>query len=119
SSRFIPGGPDAPMQTLARLVQTAGIRRVRGDIIGDASAFDAKRVPDGWLARNLEYSYAARVSPLSLNENLVAVWVAPESGRASVTLQPASSAIPIKSTVRVIAGSGAAINVRRLTDGSV
>jgi serine-type D-Ala-D-Ala carboxypeptidase/endopeptidase (penicillin-binding protein 4) len=64
---------EAPMDVLAKQIVAAGIKRVRGDIIGDATAFDDKLIPDGWKSSYLGASYAARVSALSLNENLV--WV--------------------------------------------
>src|SRR6185369_10983767 len=80
SSRFIPGDANAPMRALADQVQLSGIKRVSGDVIGDAGAFEAKTVPDGWLNRYLQASYAARVSALSLNGNLLHVVVSPAQG---------------------------------------
>ena len=68
SSRF--WHDEEPMDALAKQIAAAGIKHVRGDIIGDASAFDDKLVPDGWKTSYLGASYAARVSALSLNENL-------------------------------------------------
>ena len=122
SNRFLRGQPDAPMQILARNVAAAGIKRVHGDVIGDATAFESQRIPTGWLRRYLEAGYAARVSALSLNDNLV--WVAVSPGAAGapavVDLQPSSSAIPITNSVRSVAGSaGASVSVRAAPDGSV
>src|SRR6185503_18805904 len=97
SGKFLPGGPSAPMNRLADLVAQSGIKRVTGNIIGDASGFDDQKVPDGWLSRYLQASYAARVSALSLNENVVVVAVTPTSpGQpATVVLEPSTSAIPL------------------------
>ena len=88
------------MDVLAKQIAAAGIKRVRGDIVGDATAFDDKLVPDGWKTSYLGAAYAARVSALSLNENLVWVAVQPAGGKALVTLEPATTAIPVESTVR-------------------
>jgi D-alanyl-D-alanine carboxypeptidase/D-alanyl-D-alanine-endopeptidase (penicillin-binding protein 4) len=117
SSRFWKG--DTPMDALARQVAKAGIKRVRGDIIGDATAFESRMIPDGWKRSYLGAAYAARVSALSLNENLVWVVVKANGGTADVTLEPATTAIPVKNTVRVIAGSGGRITAARQSDGSV
>jgi D-alanyl-D-alanine carboxypeptidase/D-alanyl-D-alanine-endopeptidase (penicillin-binding protein 4) len=122
SNRFLRGEPDAPMQSLARAVADAGVKRVHGDLIGDATAFEAQRIPTGWLRRYLESGYAARVSALSLNDNLM--WVAVSPGAAGkpgvVALQPSSSAVPITNGVRTIAGSdGASVSVHANPDGSV
>jgi D-alanyl-D-alanine carboxypeptidase/D-alanyl-D-alanine-endopeptidase (penicillin-binding protein 4) len=121
SGKFLPGGAAAPMNRLADLVASQGIRRVTGDIIGDATAFDGQMVPEGWRARYLQASYAARVSALSLNENLVVVAVTPSSPRkpATVRLEPSTSAIPLVANVRTVAGGGARLSFRKLGDGTI
>lgn len=70
SARFFKD-PNLPMNTLARSVAATGLKRVTGDLVYDASIFDDRRIPEGWKTSYLGASYAARVSPLSLNENLV------------------------------------------------
>ena len=121
SGKFLPGGASAPMNRLADLVVAKGIKRVTGNIIGDASGFDDQKIPQGWLSRYLQASYAARVSALSLNDNLVAVAVTPTSAGqpATVTLEPSTSAIPLVSNVRTVAGGGARLAFRKLGDGTI
>lgn len=121
SGKFLPGGAAAPMNRLADLVASQGIRHVTDDVIGDASGFDDQKVPEGWLARYLQASYAARVSALSLNENLIAVSVTPSSpGKpALVTLEPSTSAIRLAANVRTVAGGGARLGFRKLGDGTI
>jgi len=108
-----------PMDSLARLVVTAGVRRVHGDIVGDATAFDSQLVPEGWQPRYLGAAYAARVSALSLDENLVWVVVQPDGKKAMVSLDPATTSIPVQSTVRVVRGRGGRISAVRQKDGSI
>ncbi|MDQ3519801.1 MAG: D-alanyl-D-alanine carboxypeptidase/D-alanyl-D-alanine-endopeptidase [Gemmatimonadota bacterium] len=112
SSRFFDNKPDAPMQLLAQRVFDTGIRRVNGDLIADGTAFDAQRIPDGWLSRYLHASYAARVSALSLNENLAWVVVEPGATKAPavIRLEPAGD-LPITNKIRTVAGSGARIAI--------
>ncbi len=122
SNRFLRGEPDAPMQALARAVAATGVRRVHGDLVGDATAFAGQAIPVGWLHRYLGASYAARVSALSLNDNLVWVAVSPGANgkAASVALEPSSSALPVRNQVRTVAGSaGSRIIVRARGDGSI
>jgi D-alanyl-D-alanine carboxypeptidase/D-alanyl-D-alanine-endopeptidase (penicillin-binding protein 4) len=102
---------ETPMAAIARLVAQAGVRRVSGDIIGDASAFEDRAVPEGWRSRYLGASYAARVSALSYNENLLRVTVKPAGKAAAITLEPALSGIPVINSVRVVAGRGARVSV--------
>lgn len=115
SGRYLQGGPDAPMKFLAEQLAARGVKHVTGEVVGDASAFDDQRVPEGWLTRYLQSGYAARVSALSLNENLVWVTIAPDG----VRLEPATSAIPLMSNVHTVAGRGARLTVRRSTDGTI
>lgn len=122
ATRFFRGSNDTPMAALARMVAAAGITRVRGDLVADATAFESQRVPDGWLARYLEAGYAARVSALSLNENLATVVVTPVAGSrtAAVSLDPPSTTVPVVNNVRTVAGSGGAkLSIRRLPDGRI
>jgi serine-type D-Ala-D-Ala carboxypeptidase/endopeptidase (penicillin-binding protein 4) len=117
SPRYFPG--ERPMNQLARQVAAAGIKRVRGDLVADASAFDDRLIPEGWQSRYLGAAYAARVSALSLNENLVWVVVTPAGGKAQVELEPASTTAPIVNSVRVVGGSGGGVSAFRAPDGSI
>jgi D-alanyl-D-alanine carboxypeptidase/D-alanyl-D-alanine-endopeptidase (penicillin-binding protein 4) len=121
SGKFLPGGPSAPMNRLADLVAQQGIKHVTGSVTGDASAFDDQKIPEGWRTRYLQASYAARVSALSLNENLIAVSVSPSApGQpAIVALEPSTSAIPLVANVRTVAGGGARLGFRKLGNGTI
>ncbi|HEY3747539.1 MAG TPA: D-alanyl-D-alanine carboxypeptidase/D-alanyl-D-alanine-endopeptidase [Gemmatimonadaceae bacterium] len=121
SGKFLPGGASAPMNRLADLVAQQGIKHITGSVIGDATGFDDQKIPEGWLTRYLQASYAARVSALSLNENLIAVAVTPGAAGspATVALEPSTSAIPLVSNVRTVAGSGARLSFRKLGNGTI
>ncbi len=121
SGRFINGGPDGAMDLLAQLVEGAGVRRVTGALVADASAFNDSPIPEGWLSRYLQSGYAARVSALSLDENLLWIVVRPSSsGRAAMlSLDPATE-LPIEAAVRTVPGSSAArIVAQSREDGTV
>ena len=122
STRYYRAPAEGPMASLARMVSASGIKRVSGDLIADASAFESKRVPDGWLSRYLESGYAARVSALSMNENLATVVIvpSPNGGKPSVSLDPPSSTVPVINNARTVAGSRTAkLTIRRLADGRI
>ncbi|MDQ3675084.1 MAG: D-alanyl-D-alanine carboxypeptidase/D-alanyl-D-alanine-endopeptidase [Gemmatimonadota bacterium] len=121
SGKFLPGGPSAPMNRLADLVASKGIRRVTGSVIGDETAFDDEKVPEGWLTRYLQASYAARVSALSLNDNLVIVAVTPTTAGqpAGVALEPSNNAIPLSASVRTVAGTGARLSFSKSSTGTI
>jgi serine-type D-Ala-D-Ala carboxypeptidase/endopeptidase (penicillin-binding protein 4) len=118
SARFYRD-PNLPMATLAHSIASAGVKHIKGDLVYDASAFDDQRIPDGWKSTYLGAAYAARVSALSLNENLVWVVVQPAGKTAVVTLEPATTSIPVRSTVRLVGGRGGRIIARRAADGGI
>ncbi len=121
SGKFLAGGFGEPMRRLADMIAAAGIKRVSGSIVGDASGFDDQKIPQGWLSRYLQASYAARVSALSLNENLVAIAVTPTSPgqAASVSLEPSSSGIPLMNSTRTVAGTRTRLSFRKQSDGTI
>ncbi|HUR91605.1 MAG TPA: D-alanyl-D-alanine carboxypeptidase/D-alanyl-D-alanine-endopeptidase [Gemmatimonadaceae bacterium] len=121
SRRFHSGTYSEPVDKLARAVAAAGIKRVTGAVIGDATAFDNISYPEGWLDRYRGSSYAARVSALSLAENLLWVTVAPgRSGTpARVTIEPGTTTIAIRGLVRSVAGGGAAVRASYMADGNI
>src|SRR5688572_24536220 len=122
SRRYFDGDGNGPMRALARQVADAGIRRILGDVIGDDRAFEPKPIPDGWLQRYLHASYAARVSALSLNENLIHVVVTPgKAGQAGVVrLEPATTAFSVTNASSTRGKSrGAQVTVTGGEDGVI
>lgn len=111
-------GAEPPMTELARQIVASGVRRISGGIVGDASAFDDGRVPDGWRKRYLSASYAARVSALSFNENRITMIVRPEGGRVSIGFDPAVTGVPMSNDVKLVNGSrGGRVRVRQDSTG--
>ena len=119
SGRYLPGGPSAPVDVLAELVAGAGVRRVTGSIIGDATAFEARTIPAGWKDSYLHLSYAAPFSALSINENVVWITIEPGSrgGPAKVTWDPMTSGVPLVNSVSTRGGGGSAVSVIRRPSG--
>lgn len=119
SSRFIGRTPDAAMDSLVGRLLRAGVKQVTGRVIGDASGFESRSIPEGWHPRILQDAYAGRVSALTLNENLVWVTVRPTTrgSPASVVLEPATTAIAVRANVRTVGGKGASLRLGRSANG--
>src|SRR5918912_606067 len=62
-----------------RILYARGVRRVRGDIVGDESYFRGDPLGDGWLWNDVQWYSGAEVSALSINDNAVSVTVTPAS----------------------------------------
>ncbi len=121
SKRFVRGGPSGPMDMLASLTSSAGVTKVTGDLIADASAFESRNIPEGWLTRYAGSAYAAPFSALSLNENIVVIAITPGAagGAATVALEPVTSGMTVTNTVRTVAGTGVRVSSRRVSNDKV
>lgn len=80
SDRFREENPLAPLKELARAVSRSGVREVSGFIVLDDTLFDREYVAPGWPQDQLNHSYCAPCSGLSIMENLVWIEVRPGAG---------------------------------------
>ncbi len=58
-------------------ISNAGVRRVTGDLIGDATFLHSPPNGSGWAASDLEDYYGAEISALTLNDNYTQIAVKP------------------------------------------
>ncbi len=77
SERFFPDPARAPPAVLAQRLAAAGVRRVTGDLVIDASRFPGRPFPPSRPASEYAYGYAAPTSALAVGENAVEVEIAP------------------------------------------
>jgi serine-type D-Ala-D-Ala carboxypeptidase/endopeptidase (penicillin-binding protein 4) len=71
AARFHAGDPQAALNPLIQALRNAGIRRIRGGLIGDATYFHGPRFGSGWTWDDLQFYYGAEASPLILEDNVV------------------------------------------------
>jgi len=108
------------MWKICESLAARGIRRVEGDLVLDASRFDAEQlpIPDG---DDGDRAYNARTSALSLNFNTIAVHVYPGVRRgddAIVSVTPDVGVVDLKSSASTGSSRrGSSIEVRRGFDG--
>jgi D-alanyl-D-alanine carboxypeptidase/D-alanyl-D-alanine-endopeptidase (penicillin-binding protein 4) len=101
SSRMQNGGALGVFREWADELRAQGIRRIDGGIIGVDAYFDDQRVGHGWPANASNSPYAAEVSALQFNDNVIAVHVRPgRKGRlASVRLDPSTRYLRVQNHV--------------------
>lgn len=69
SPRYTSSKRELILQQWMNAVKTAGIQKIEGRIIGDASSFDTQMPPDGWIWQDIGNYYGAGTSALCWNEN--------------------------------------------------
>ena len=73
----------AVWEALADSLSALGIRRVTGDVVGDASYFEGRGVGEGWETDYVTHTYAASASALSFNDNVVTMRITPGDAEGS------------------------------------
>ena len=91
----------------------AGITRIIGRTVVDASAFAGREINPDWESDDLQYGYAAGTSALSLDEGTVAITLQPSSPGlpARVKVEPGGDAVSVHG--RAITGYGTSLTIER------
>jgi len=69
AARFNNGDYFKGINDLADRIVAAGVKRVKGDLVGDESYFNGAPLGSGWEWEDLQWAYGAQVSALSVNDN--------------------------------------------------
>ena len=80
------GAPDfdnAALENLAAQLQAKGLRRVRGNIVGDSSYFRGEVIGQGWTWEELQAFWGAEASALTFNDNQAFINVENGVGKTS------------------------------------
>jgi D-alanyl-D-alanine carboxypeptidase/D-alanyl-D-alanine-endopeptidase (penicillin-binding protein 4) len=109
------------LQTMATSLATAGLRKVRGGLVIDTSAFDPSTVPPAFDQKNESAAFRAPSSAASLNANVVAVTITPAAlagGTARVIVDPPSPAVVVTGSVTTAAKGPTQLKVETSDAGS-
>src|SRR5213595_2344267 len=77
AARFSNGDYFKGINDLADRIVAAGVKRVKGDLVGDESYFNGAPVGSGWEWEDLTWSYGAELSALTINDNAIDLTVKP------------------------------------------
>jgi serine-type D-Ala-D-Ala carboxypeptidase/endopeptidase (penicillin-binding protein 4) len=77
AARFNNGDYFKAINELASRIVSAGVKRVEGDLIGDESYFVGPQYGSGWEWEDLTWYYGAEVTPLTVNDNALDLFVKP------------------------------------------
>ena len=77
AARFNNGDYFKGINDLADRIVAAGVKRVKGDLVGDESYFNGAPIGSGWEWEDLTWSYGAELSALTINDNAIDLTVKP------------------------------------------
>src|SRR5947207_3372194 len=77
AARFNNGDYFKGINDLADRIVAGGVKRVKGDLVGDESYFNGAPLGSGWEWEDLQWAYGAQVSALTVNDNAIDLTVKP------------------------------------------
>lgn len=77
AARFNNGDYLKAINDLAARIAGAGLKRVEGDLVGDESFFVGPKYGSGWEWEDLTWYYGAEISPLTVNDNALDLFIKP------------------------------------------
>ena len=77
AARFNNGDYFKGIDDLAARIIAAGVKRVEGDIVGDETYFVGPKYGAGWEWEDLTWYYGAEITPLTLNDNALDLFIKP------------------------------------------
>jgi len=106
AARFNNGDYMKGIDELANRIVAAGVKRVEGDLVGDETYFVGPKYGSGWEWEDLTWYYGAEVTPLTINDNALDLFVKPGptiGSRANITTGPPD---PLLSIVNEVTTAG-------------
>ncbi len=123
NARLHGGDIRIALEPLAAALAKAGVKRVAGDLIGDASFFRGPEFGSGWAWEDQEHDYGAEVSALTINNNTIEAVVRPGErvgAPCGITLLPATGYLALSNrTETVPKGGRRTVNFYRLPNENV
>src|SRR5690349_1398002 len=77
AARFNNGDYFKTIDDLAARIVAAGVKRVEGDLVGDETYFVGPKYGAGWEWEDLTWYYGAEVTPLTVNDNSLDLFIKP------------------------------------------
>ncbi len=71
AARFHDGDYSKSMEPLVEAIVSAGVKRIKGRLVGDESFFRGPPFGSGWTWNDLQYYYGAQVSALTVEDNVL------------------------------------------------
>lgn len=122
NTRLHDGDIFRALQPLVAALTNAGVKRIRGDLVGDESFFHGPPYGSGWAWDDMNYYYGAEISALTLNDNTLQVLARPgarEGAPCQFTLVPATRYVVLSNRTRTVTSGRRDLNFYRPLDQNV
>lgn len=96
------------MERLAEEIISSGIKKIKGKLIADESFFSGTPIPYTWEWEDLQWYYGARVSALTINDNVAKIVIKPgekEDDPAIIQVLPVESGLFIINKTQTVSSN--------------
>lgn len=110
------------LQPLVAALTNAGVKRIRGDLVGDDSFIHGPPYGSGWSWDDLLNYYGAEISALTINDNILQVIVKPgesEGVPCRTTFSPATTYLTVSNRTQTVSSGRRSIGVFRPIEENV
>jgi len=105
AARFNNGDYVKAIDDLATRIVAAGVKRVEGDIVGDESYFVGPKYGSGWDWEDLTWYYGAEITPLTVNDNALDLFIKPGTAIGQPALITTGPSDPLLTIVNKVTTS--------------
>jgi len=110
------------LQPLVAALTNAGVKRIRGDLVGDDSFIHGPPYGSGWSWDDMQYYYGAEISALTINDNTLQVHVKPGDSNGAtcrITFSPATAYLTVSNRTRTVSDGRRSLNFHRPIEENV
>jgi len=94
------------LEPLVVVLTNAGVKRIKGDLVGDESYFCGPPFGSGWSWDDTQYYYGAELSALTINDNVLQLSAKPGEhigAPCRLTLTPATTFVALSNRTQTVA----------------
>lgn len=110
------------LQPLVAALTNAGVKRIRGDLVGDDSFIHGPPYGSGWSWDDMQYYYGAEISALTINDNILQVRVQPgesEGAPCRILFSPATTFLTVSNRTRTVSDGRRSLNFHRSIESNI
>ncbi len=96
-----PTFSDNDLEDIVKNLKQLGIKKIKGNIVGDNSFFSEEGVGQGWPEKDLNYCFTAPFSGLSINENCLRLNIEADKKRIYISINPRSKYYKIINNLKI------------------
>ena len=122
NARLNDGDIFKALEPLVAALTNAGVKRIRGDLVGDDSFIHGPPYGSGWAWDDTQNYYGAEISALTINDNTLQIIVKPSASNGApcrIELSPATKYLVVSNRTQTVSSGRRSLNFYRPIESNV